>query len=82
MSVKHANLQLLFEVNYFCQLLNVQGAGGVRQTEMHRVETFVPQPSISEAEVAIVKLKNYKSPGADQIPTELIQAVGKHYILR
>jgi hypothetical protein len=33
----------------------------------------VPEPSISEFEVAIGKLKRYKSPGADQIPTELIQ---------
>jgi hypothetical protein len=42
----------------------------------------VPEPSISEVEVAIRKLKSYKSHGADQIPAELIQAGGKHYILR
>jgi hypothetical protein len=36
----------------------------------------VPEPSISEGEVAIGKLKRYKSPGADQIPAELIQAGG------
>jgi hypothetical protein len=29
--------------NYFCQLLNVRGAGGVRQTEMQTAETFVPE---------------------------------------
>jgi hypothetical protein len=28
-------------------------------------------------EIAIAKLKNYKSPGSDQIPAELIQAEGK-----
>jgi flagellar biosynthesis chaperone FliJ len=39
--------------NYFCQQLNVQRAGGVRQTEVHTAEPFVPQPSASEAEVAI-----------------------------
>jgi hypothetical protein len=39
--------------NYFCQLLNVHGAGGVRQTEMHTAEPFVPQPSASEVEVAV-----------------------------
>jgi hypothetical protein len=60
--------------NYFCQLLNVRGAGCVRQTEMHTAEPFVPEPSVSEVEVAIGKLKRYKSPGDDQIPAELIQA--------
>jgi hypothetical protein len=39
--------------NYFCELLNVQGVGGVRQTEMHTAETFVPEPSASDVEVAI-----------------------------
>jgi hypothetical protein len=62
--------------NYFCQLLNVHGAGGVRQTEMHTAEPFVPEPSASEVEGAIGKLKRYKSPG-DQIPAELIQAGGE-----
>jgi hypothetical protein len=63
--------------SYFCQLLNVHGAGGVRQTVMHTAEPFVPEPSASEFEVAIGKLKGYKSPGADQIPAELIQAGGE-----
>jgi hypothetical protein len=31
--------------NYFCQLLNVHGAGAVRQIEMHTAEPFVPEPS-------------------------------------
>jgi hypothetical protein len=68
-------------LNYFSQLLNVQWVGGIRQTEIQTAEPFVPEPSISEAEVPIGKLKRYKSPGADQIPAELIQAGGKHYIL-
>jgi hypothetical protein len=58
--------------NYFCQLLNVHGAGGVRQTEMHTAELFVPEPSASEAKVAIGKLKSYKSPDVDQILAEII----------
>jgi hypothetical protein len=37
--------------------------GGVRQTEMHTVEAFVPESSFSETEVAIGKLKSYKSTG-------------------
>jgi hypothetical protein len=48
--------------NYFCQLLNVHGSGGVRQTEMHTAEPFVPEPSSSEFEVAIGILKRYKPP--------------------
>jgi hypothetical protein len=43
--------------NYFCQLLNVHGAGCVRQTEMQTAEPFVPDPSASEVQVAIEKLK-------------------------
>jgi hypothetical protein len=45
--------------NYFCELLNVHGAGGVRQTEMHTAEPFVPEPSASEVEAATGKLKRY-----------------------
>jgi hypothetical protein len=63
--------------NYFCQLLNVHGAGGLRQTEMHTAELFVPEPSASETEAAIGKLERYKSPGVYQIPAELIQAGGE-----
>jgi hypothetical protein len=51
--------------NYVCKLLNVHGAGGVRQTEMHTAEPFVPEHSASEAEVAVGKLISYKSLGVD-----------------
>jgi hypothetical protein len=63
--------------NYFCQLLNVYGAGGVRQTERYTAEPPVPEPSATEVKVATGKLKRYKSPGVDQIPSELIQAGGE-----
>jgi hypothetical protein len=43
--------------NYFCQLLNIQGPGGIRQTEIHTAELFVPDPSAAEVEVAIRKKK-------------------------
>jgi hypothetical protein len=59
--------------NYFCQLLNVRGVNDVRQTEIHKAEPSVPEPSSFECETAIEKLKRYKSPGTDQIPAELIQ---------
>jgi hypothetical protein len=63
--------------NHFCQLLNVHGACGVRQNEMHTAEPYAPEPSASEGEVAIRKLKSYESLRVDQIPSELIQA-GSH----
>jgi hypothetical protein len=44
---------------------------------MHRAEPFVPEPSASVAEVAVGKLKRYKSPGVDQISAELSQAGGE-----
>jgi hypothetical protein len=63
--------------NYFCQLLNVHGAGDVRQTEMRTAKPFVPEPSASEVEVAIGKLKRYKFPGVDEIGAELFHAGGE-----
>jgi hypothetical protein len=53
--------------NYFCQLLNVRGVYGVRQTEMHTAEPFMPEPSVFEIEVAVGKPKVYKSLSVDQI---------------
>jgi hypothetical protein len=35
-------------------------------------EPLVPGSSRLEVEIAIAKLKKYKSPGSDQIPAELI----------
>jgi hypothetical protein len=45
---------------------------GVRQTEVHTAEPFVPEANASEVEVAVGKLKRYKLPGVFQIPAELI----------
>ena len=60
--------------NYFSQILNVHEVKDVRQAEIHTVEPLLPEPSAFEVELAIEKLKNQKSPGIDQIPTELIKA--------
>jgi hypothetical protein len=49
-----------------------------RQIEVHMAEPLVPGPSRLEVETAIEKLKEYKSPGSDQIPAELIQAGDKN----
>ena len=63
--------------NYFSQLLNVHGAKDVRQADIHTAEPLVPEPSASEVELAIEKIKSHKSPGIDQIPAELIKAGGR-----
>jgi hypothetical protein len=63
--------------NYFSQVLNVHGVNDVRQAEIRTAELLVPEPSVSEIELAIEKLKSHKSPGIDQIPSELIKAGGR-----
>jgi hypothetical protein len=62
---------------YFSQLLNVHTVSDVRHIEVHTAEPLIPGPSRLEVEIAIAKLKKYKSPGSDQIPAELIQAGGE-----
>ena len=63
--------------NYFSQLFNVRGVKDVGQVEIHTAETLVPEPSASDFELAIDKLKGHKSPRIDQIPAELIKAGGR-----
>jgi hypothetical protein len=54
--------------NYFSQLLNVRNVTDVRQMEVHTAEPLVPVPSHLEVEIAIAKVKKYKSPGSNKIP--------------
>jgi len=63
--------------NYFFQVFNVHGVKDVGQTEIHTAEPLVHEPSASEVELAIDKLKSHKSPGIDQIPAEMIKAGGR-----
>ena len=61
--------------NHFCQLLNFHGPDGVRQIEIHTIESLVPESSAFEIEMAIETLKRHESPGIDHIAAELIKAV-------
>jgi hypothetical protein len=58
--------------NYSSQLFTVHGFKEVGQVEIHTPEALVPNPSASEVELAIHKLKSHKSPGIDQIRAKLI----------
>jgi hypothetical protein len=61
-------------MNHFSQLLNVHGVNDVRQPEIHTAEPLLPEQSTYEVEMAIEKPKRHKSPGIDEIPSELIKA--------
>jgi hypothetical protein len=41
---------------------------------MHTAELLIPEQSSFEVEIAIERVKGYKSSGIDQIPVELLQA--------
>jgi hypothetical protein len=45
--------------------------------DIHMAEPLVPEPSLVEVEVDTGKLKSYKSPGTDHIPSEMIKAGGE-----
>jgi hypothetical protein len=60
--------------NFFNQVLYLLGFHDFRQIDIHTVEPLVPEPSLVEVEIAIGKLKSYKSPGTDQIPAQYIKA--------
>jgi len=59
---------------YFSQLFNVHEVKDVGKAEIHTAEPLVPEPSASDVELGIDKLKSHKSPGIDQIPAEMIKA--------
>jgi sorting nexin-29 len=64
--------------NFFNQMLNVHGVHD-RQMDIHTAEPLVPEPSLVKVEIAIGKLKSYKSRGTGQILAQLIKAGGETY---
>jgi hypothetical protein len=47
---------------------------------MHTAQPIVPKPSASEVDFAVGKLKSYKSPGVEQIPSEIFRQEGKYCV--
>jgi hypothetical protein len=45
--------------------------------DIHTAEPLVPEPSLVQVEIAIGKLKSYKSSGNNNIPAKLIKAGGE-----
>ena len=62
--------------NCFSQLLNVHKGNDVGEIQIQAAEPLIPEPALLDVEIAIEKLKKYKSPGIDQILAELIQDSG------
>jgi hypothetical protein len=67
---------------YFSQLMNVHRVSDVRQIEIDTAEPLVPDPSFFEVEIAIAKMKRYKSPGSNQISKNLFKQEVKNCGLR
>jgi hypothetical protein len=63
--------------NFFNQVLNVHEVHDVRQMEIHKAEPLVPEPNLVKVDIAIGKLKRYKSLGTNQISAELMKAGGE-----
>jgi hypothetical protein len=57
--------------------LNVHKVGDIRQIEIHTAQPLVLHPTHFDVQIAIAKLKSYKSSSSDQIPAEVIQAGGE-----
>jgi hypothetical protein len=57
-------------------VLNVPGFHDIRQMDIHTAEPLVPEPSLVEVEIAVPKLKSYKSAGTDQISARIDQSRG------
>jgi len=54
----------------------------LRQIAIHTQEPLLLELSASEIEMAVENLQRHKSPGIDQIPTQLIQRGVEQFFLR
>jgi hypothetical protein len=70
-------IYLFTYIIYFSHLFNAHGVKDGGQTEIHTAGPLVTDPSASEFQLAVDKLKCHKSPGIDQIPAELIKVGGR-----
>jgi hypothetical protein len=60
--------------SYFSRLLNVHRVNNIRQIKIRTAEPLVSDPRSFEVQIAIAKLKKFKSQGSYQFMPELIQA--------
>jgi len=63
--------------NFFTEVINVHEFHDFRQTHVHTAEVLVSQPCLNEVGNANGNLKSCKSRATEQIPAELIRAVGE-----
>jgi hypothetical protein len=56
---------------------NIRGVHDVRHMDIHTAKPYVPESSLVEVEIAIGKLKSYKSRSTHQIPAEIFKAWGQ-----
>jgi len=64
----HAHSVLARWGTHFSQLLNIHEANDVRQTEVHKAQPLVSEPSAFKVEKTIENLKIHTSPSIDQVP--------------
>lgn len=58
------------------------GFNDIRQAEMHTVESFIPERSFAEDEIAIENVLVHKAPRIDRIPNNLSKQKIKYHVLR
>jgi hypothetical protein len=62
---------------FFMQVLNIHRVHNFRQKYRHMSEPLQPEPSLVELDIAIGKLKSYKTPDTEHSPSELNEVGGE-----